>query len=444
MLGFVYISAVLSDVHYFDHKPMKLSRSFPSFFFLYLCLFSTQLFSQTTTAITANDLRLRMNILASDSLAGRRSGEPGAEKAARYIASEFKRIGLKPLDSARKYFQAYDFSEHMMDSTKKERTKAVNVIGFLPGNDKKLKDEVVIIGAHYDHLGMGGMNALDTVKAIHYGADDNASGTTGVLELAEYYAKHQKELKRSLLFISFSGEEEGLFGSIYYAKNPYIPLEKTQAMINMDMIGRLKDSILIVEGIGTSPYWKTLMDSLKHDNFVMRYKPDGVGPSDHSSFYRKNIPVLFYFTGLHKDYHKATDTKDKINYIGEVEVLDLVRKSIDAIQSKPDRIAFTLVPEDTTKKVGTFKVYVGGVPDYGYDGEGLKISDITAGSPADKAGLKAEDIVIKFADIDIKNIYDYTGALGKFKPDDIVDFRVKRGKNVLTIPVKLGKRGEAH
>jgi hypothetical protein len=385
-----------------------------------------------------------MDILASDSLAGRRTGELGCEKAARYIATEFKRIGLAPLDSEKSYFQYYDFSEHTFDSTKTERTKAVNVIGYLLGNDQNLRDEVVIIGAHYDHLGMGGMNALDSVKAIHYGADDNASGTIGVLELAEYYVKHRSSLRRSLLFITFSGEEEGLFGSIHYTKNPYIPIEKTQAMINMDMIGRLKDSILIVEGFGSSPYWKPLMDSLKHENFVMRYKPDGVGPSDHSSFYRKNIPVLFYFTGLHKDYHKATDTKDKINYEGEVEVLDLVRRSIDAIQSKPDRIAFSLVPEDTTKKVGTFKVYVGGVPDYGYDGEGLKISDITPGSPAAKAGLKAEDIVIKFADIEIKNIYDYTGALGKFKPDDVVDFKVRRGKEILTIAVTLGKRSGAH
>ena len=401
-------------------------------------------FCQTSPQITASDLRLRMNILASDSLAGRRTGEPGCEKAARYIASEFKRIGLQTFDSAKHYFQYYSFSERMFDSTKKWKTVGANVIGFLRGNDKKLKDEAVIVGAHYDHLGMGGLFALDTVKAIHYGADDNASGTVGLLELAEYYSKHRKSLKRSLLFIAFSGEEEGLFGSKDYTISPLLPLAKTQAMINMDMVGRLKDSILIIEGMGSSPYWKQLMDSLKHENFAMRYKPDGVGPSDHSSFYRKNIPVLFYFTGLHKDYHKATDTKDKINYEGEVQVLDLVRRSIDAIQSKPDRITFTLVPEDTTKKVGVFKVYVGGVPDYGYDGIGLKISDITPGSPADKAGLKAEDIVIKFADIDIKNIYDYTGALGKFKPDDVVDFKVKRGKEIITIAVKLGSRSSMH
>ena len=419
---------------------------FPILFYciLMLCLTSSLIYSQTSPAITAKDLRLRMNILASDSLAGRRTGEPGCEMAARYIALQFKKMGLVPLDSQKSYFQNYDFSEKTFDSTKTEKTRGANVIGYIRSSDKKMRDEVVIIGAHYDHLGMGGRNALDTVKALHYGADDNASGTVGLLELAEYYSKNRKSLKRSLLFISFSGEEEGLFGSIHYTKNPLLPLEKTQAMINMDMIGRLKDSILIVEGMGSSPYWKQLMDSLKHPNFTMRYKPDGVGPSDHSSFYRKNTPILFYFTGLHKDYHKATDTKDKINYEGEADVLDLVRRSIDAIQSKPERIAFTLVPEDTTKKAGTFKVYVGGVPDYGYDGEGLKISDITPGSPADKAGLKAEDIVIKFADKEIKNIYDYTAALGKYKPDDVVDFRVRRGKEVITLTVKLGKRTEVH
>ncbi|MEI8135427.1 MAG: M28 family peptidase [bacterium] len=400
--------------------------------------------SQTTPSISAKDLRVRMDILASDSMAGRRTGETGCDKAARYIAGEFRRMGLLTIDSLKNYTLPYSFSEHMFDSTKKELTKAVDVVGFIKGSDPKLKDETVIIGAHYDHLGIGGHNALDTIKAIHYGADDNASGTVGLLELAEYYAAHKSNLKRSLLFIAFSGEEEGLFGSIAYAKSPILPLEKTQAMINMDMIGRLKDSILIVEGFGSSPYWKELMDTLKHDNFSMRYKPDGVGPSDHSSFYRKNIPVLFFFTGLHKDYHKATDTKDKINYEGEVVVLDLVRRSIDAIESKNGRIPFTVVPVDTTKKASGFKVYVGGVPDYGYDGEGLRISDVTAGSPADKAGLKAEDIVLKFADIQIKNIYDYTAALGKYKPDDLVDFVVKRGKESITIPVRLGRKTENH
>jgi hypothetical protein len=408
-----------------------------------LLIFSTGI-AQTAPEMTAKDIRWRLSILASDSLDGRRSGTPGCEKAALFIAKEFKRFGLKPLDPAKNYLQSFEFSERMMDSTKKEKTKSANVIAFLPGNDKTMKGEVVIIGAHYDHLGHGGKNALDSSTAIHYGADDNASGTAGMLELAEYYAKNRKSLKRSILFIAFSGEEEGLFGSIEYTKNPYLPLDKTQAMINMDMMGRLKDSILIVEGFGSSPYWKELFGKLDTSKFHMRFKPDGVGPSDHSSFYRKNIPVLFYFTGLHKDYHKATDTRYKINYEGEARVLQLVKASIDDIQSKKDRIPFSIVPVDTTKKATGFTAYVGGVPDYGFDGEGLKISDITPGSPAEKAGLKADDIVIKFGGKEIKNIYDYTGELSKRKPGDTVEFIVKRAGKDITVTLTLGSRSQMH
>ncbi len=397
-------------------------------------------FAQTTLEITVSDLRHRLEILASDSLEGRRSGTIGCEKAANYIAQEFKRIGLTPLDSAKSYLQHFEFSERAIDTTKKEKTKTANVIGFLEGSHPLLRDEVVIIGGHYDHLGYGGHNALDTSKAIHYGADDNASGTAGIIELAEYFTSNRSSLKRSLLFMAYSGEEEGLHGSIYYTKNPYLPLEKTQAMINMDMIGRMKDSILIVEGMGSSPYWKELFSSLDTQYFKMRYKPDGVGPSDHSPFYRKNIPVLFYFTGLHKDYHKASDTKDKVNYEGMNDALKLIRSSIESIQAKTDTIPFSLVPIDTTKKSMSFSVYVGGTPDYGYDGEGLKITDITPNSPAERAGLKPEDIVIKFGDKVIKNIYDYTAQLSKYKVGDVVDFIVKRaGKDVL-LPVTLGTR----
>ncbi|HEY6171940.1 MAG TPA: M28 family peptidase [Candidatus Kapabacteria bacterium] len=401
-------------------------------------------FAQTTSEITVSDLKHRLDILASDSLEGRRSGTIGCEKAANYIAKEFKRIGLEPLDSAKTFLQHFEFSERAIDTTKKEKTKTANVIGFLQGNDKDLKDEVVIVGGHYDHLGFGGHNALDTSKAIHYGADDNASGTAGIIELAEYFTKNRSSLKRSLLFMAYSGEEEGLHGSIYYTKNPYLPLEKTQTMINMDMIGRMKDSILIVEGMGSSPYWKELFSSLDTQYFKMRYKPDGVGPSDHSPFYRKNIPVLFYFTGIHKDYHKASDTKDKVNYEGMNDALKLIRSSIEKIQAKADTIPFSLVPVDTTKKVSSFSVYVGGTPDYGYDGVGLKISDIAPNSPAQKAGLQAEDIVIKFGPVEIKNIYDYTGQMSKYKPGDVVDFVVKRAGKDIVIPVTLSTRSGAH
>lgn len=409
-------------------------------FLLIVLLSSLSAIAQTTSEITESDLKIRIDILASDSLEGRRSGTIGCEKAASYIASEFKRIGLLPLDSANSYLQHFEFSERAIDTTKKEKTKTANVIGFLEGNDTDLKDEVVIIGGHYDHLGWGGKHALDSVKAIHYGADDNASGTAGIIELAEYFAKNRSSLKRSLLFMAYSGEEEGLHGSIYYTKNPYLPLEKTQAMINMDMIGRMKDSILIVEGMGSSPYWKELFATLDTQYFKMRYKPDGVGPSDHSPFYRKNIPVLFYFTGLHKDYHKASDTKDKINFEGMSDALSLVRECITRIQEKNDTIPYTLVPIDTTKKATSFSVYVGGIPDYGYDGEGLKISDVTPNSPAARAGMKPEDIIVKFGDKAIKNIYDYTGQLSKSKVGDVVDFVVKRAGTDIVLSVTLGTR----
>ncbi len=413
---------------------------------LLLCLPAISIAQKTTTEITVADLKTRLNILTSDEFAGRRTGEVGMEKAARYISKEFKRIGLQVVDPSQTYYQRYEFSERQFDSTKTTPTKGINVIGFLKGNNRALSHEVVIIGAHFDHLGMGGRNALDTVKAFHRGADDNASGTAGVLELAEYFVKHRSDLKRSILFITFSGEEEGLFGSQHYVKAPLISFEHTQAMINMDMVGRLKDSILIIEGMGTSPSWDSIFKPITKQKkpFVIRYKQDGEGPSDHASFYRKHLPVLFFFTGLHKDYHRASDTKDKLDYTGEANILKLVAEVVKHTANTATKLPFTIVPIDTTKKSTSFKVYVGGVPDYGYDGVGLKISDVTPGSPAAKAGLLGEDIILKFGDMDIKNIYDYTNALSNHKPGDKVTAMVKRGKDTISVAIELGSRAGMH
>jgi len=423
---------------------MSCARAF------FLCvLFATLALANSLSAqppFKEQQLRKHLAVLASDSLEGRRSGEVGGRKAAAYIKQAFKKIGLIAIDSSKSYQQFFDFSEHALDTTKTGRTYTSNVIGFLKGTDPKLRDEIVVIGAHYDHLGFGGMHSLDTstTKRIHYGADDNASGTAAVIELANYFAK--KKTKRSLLFITFSGEEEGLFGSQYFTNNPLIPLNKVTAMINMDMIGRLsKDSVLIVEGMGTSPQFDSLMKALNSPKrFNLRLKPDGVGPSDHTSFYRKDIPVLFFFTGLHSDYHKSTDTRDKINYKGEKQIVEYIAKTVAALANNPKKPVFTKVPEDTTKKAASFKVYVGGVPDYGFDGTGVKISMITPNSPADKAGLKAEDIITKFGTFEIKNIYDYTNALSKHKPGDVVDVTVQRNGAALTLPVTLGSRSQGH
>jgi aminopeptidase YwaD len=413
---------------------------------------------KTTPAITAADIRERMNIIASDSLMGRRTGSEGAYKAARYISSEFSRIGLKAADGSTKpvaYQQFFEFSEHALDTSKHEQTHAMNVIGILPGSDPKLKNEYVVIGAHYDHLGMGGPFALDSVHAIHYGADDNGSGTTGLLEIAEHLAQSHAKHKRSVVFISFSGEEEGLFGSDYFANHPLFGLKNIQAMLNMDMIGRMNDSsTLIVQGLGTSPVFRRLVDSLNVGEeyghhlttpaLHLKYFQTGTGPSDHASFYKKDVPVLFFFTGFHEDYHRATDTKEKINAEGEARVAKYVENLLLDLANRPDKIPFTRPAGDTEQKAASFGVYVGGVPDYGYDGDGVAISEVRENSPAERAHLQKGDVIVGFDEMTIKTIYDYTNALAKHKPDDVVQFKIKRDGKEIIVPVTLGRRTTAH
>ena len=400
---------------------------------------------KTVWSINGIDIGERLSILASDSLAGRRTGDTGATKAAHYIASEFARLELSPIDSSHTFMQPFDFSEHAMDSTKHGLTHGMNIVGYIRGEDPALADQTVIIGAHYDHLGYGGPFALDKVHAIHYGADDNASGVVGLLEIAEHLSKERFTLKRSVLFIAFSGEEEGLFGSAYFTEHPLVSLKNVQAMVNMDMIGRLNDSnTLIVQGIGTSPTWKDLVTSLPESKPLhLKYFQTGTGPSDHAKFYAKDVPVLFLFTGFHDDYHKATDTRDKINLAGEEKVAVFAEAVVKSLANRPDKIAFTRPVGDTEQKAASFGVYVGGVPDYGYDGDGLRISEIRENSPAQLAKLQKGDIVIQFDEMTIKNIYDYTNALAKHHPGDLVKFKVKRGDGVVEVPVVLGKRAAA-
>jgi aminopeptidase YwaD len=435
------------------HNPMPSIRHIVRPFFLTVlglgCLLpnfaNAQSSVKTKPGITAQDLTERLAILASDSLEGRLSGERGAEMAARYIASEFKRLGLQTLDTDG-YLQHFAFAQRL-DTSTVVHFKSTNVVGFLPGSDPTLKNEVVVVGAHYDHLGFGGPYALDPkVHAIHYGADDNASGTAGVLELAEFFSAHPRMLRRSTVFILFSGEEEGLFGSKHYTDNPLIPLNRTRAMINMDMIGRMQaDSGLIVEGIGSTPVWRSFMTNLNTPKlFNLHLKEEGLGPSDHLNFYTNKIPVLFFFTGYHPDYHRSTDTKEKINYPGEVKVLELVSRVLVETSNSTDPLPFTQAKEDTTKKAKSWRVWVGGVPDYGYEGEGVRISFITEHSPAEKAGLKKDDVIVGFAGQKIKNIYDYTDALSKHKPEEVVQVEITRGKVNLIIPLTLGSRSESH
>jgi len=339
--------------------------------------------------------------------------------------------------------------QHISISTEvlKVQKNGTNVLGFLEGFDPQLRKEIVIIGAHYDHLGMGGSGSgslsPDTL-AVHNGADDNASGTAGLLELAELLASRKSELRRSLLFIAFSGEERGLLGSAHYVKNPLLPLDQSVAMLNMDMIGRLNKNKLIVYGIGTSPGFELLVTSHNVDStFDLRIVKDGFGPSDHSSFYGSGLPVFHFFTDLHSDYHKPSDDWDKINYDGMTEVLNFVASialELNRADDRPPYVRVEMPRQPAASGQGRVRSYTGTIPDFGEQVEGMKLSGVTDGSPAARAGLQAGDVIVKFGTIEIKNLYDYTFALGEYKPGDEVDVVVKRGTETKIFRLTIGRR----
>lgn len=329
-----------------------------------------------------------------------------------------------------------------------EPLKAItdNVAGIIEGSDPVLKNEVIVIGAHMDHLGYGVYGSLysGSDKQIHNGADDNASGVAGLLEIAQKITSGDiRKLKRSILFIAFAAEEAGLLGSAYFTKSKEFENLNIIAMLNMDMIGRLSDNKLIIYGTGTSSIWNSLIDSLNNPyNFSITKTPDGFGPSDHSSFYAKNIPVLHFFTGTHKDYHSPTDDIDFINAEGEVKVADYVYDiavALDEVSVKPDFVK-VVTNNDEKRSMGNIKVYVGTIPDYSSTAEGMKLAGVKEGSPAEKGGLKAEDIIIKFGSKDVKNIYDYMYAMGEFKPGEEAEVTVLRNNEKVVLKITLSSR----
>jgi len=304
---------------------------------------------------------------------------------------------------------------------------AYNVVGVIEGNDPKLKREYIVIGAHYDHLGHGGESSLAPNSSdIHHGADDNASGTAGLLELARIFSAQRGQLRRSVIFIAFSAEESGLIGSNAYVNTPAAPLADTVAMLNLDMVGRLRGNKLMVGGIGTSPEFRNLVESLKN-GFTLQLSEDGFGPSDHSSFYAKRVPVLFFYSGSHEDYHKPSDTADKINYEGQAKIVGFVAEIARAIDRGDARPAYALARSQSSGRSTGFRVYLGTVPNYAESNDGMLLDAVREDSPASKAGLKAGDKIVKLAGRDIKSVYDYTYALGEMKPDQEYEVEVARG-----------------
>jgi aminopeptidase YwaD len=310
---------------------------------------------------------------------------------------------------------------------KKEKT-GHNVLGYIDNNAK----QTVVIGAHYDHLGYGEEGSLYRgERAIHNGADDNASGTAGLIELARIL-KASSYKSNNYLFIAFSGEEMGLLGSNHLVKHFPMPVEQVNYMLNMDMIGRLKpsDPVLIINGAGTSPEWNSAISSIVIDGVKPKTTESGVGPSDHTSFYLKDIPVLHFFSGTHDDYHKPSDDEHKINYAGQQKIMEFMLQIIAKLDSKGE-IAFTKTNDSANEDAPRFKVTLGVVPDYGFDGEGMRIDGVSDGKPAQKAGLKAGDIVMQIGDHKVVDMMSYMKALGKFAKGDKTTVKVKRGDQLL-------------
>ncbi len=327
------------------------------------------------------------------------------------------------------------------------REKTANVIGYLKGTDPTLKDEVIVVGAHMDHLGYGGPGSgslSPDAHEIHNGADDNASGSAALLELEQAFAGEQKSLKRTFVFVAFSGEEVGTLGSSHYVNHPIFPLEKTIAMVNMDMVGRLEGKTLTVYGTGTSPHWNELLAIYNKDSvFTLKLIPDGIGPSDHTQFYSKDIPVLFFFTGSHNDYHKPSDDWEKVNYPGEEKITRYIYNIVKTLDGDAVRPAFTRTASTSMGAGGDsrgFNVTLGVVPDYGEGKDGMKIGSIRSGGPAEKAGLKAGDLIVMMAGKKILNIYDYMGVLGDLKAGDEAEIEVVRDGKSMKVKALMEKR----
>ena len=324
-----------------------------------------------------------------------------------------------------------------VDVGDKKRT-AHNVVGYIDNGAAN----TIVLGAHFDHLGYGedGNSMLRTgEKLIHNGADDNASGIAALIELARML-RGNKIKNSNYLFIAFSGEELGLHGSKYFVENPTIDLKNVNYMINMDMVGRLNDSTktLTIGGYGTSPQWATFIPvNDRKSPFVIKIDSSGTGPSDHTSFYLKDIPVLFFFTGLHTDYHKPTDDFDRINYMGELRIINFINSIIIATSQQNQKLAFTKTRETQTGTSTRFSVSLGVMPDYTFPGSGVRIDGVSDGRPAQKAGMKAGDIIVQLGDYNVSSLENYMQALGKFKKGDSTKVKFKRGNEIIEALVQF-------
>ncbi len=391
--------------------------------------------AQAPDLLDIQDIRVDVGYLASDELEGRATGSDGEKLAGDYIASRFESLGLSPQGTDGGWFQPFTFKfRPNPHDTTGIRTSGQNVIGMLDRDGA----HTVVVGAHFDHLGWGGSGSRSPDDSlIHNGADDNASGVAALLEIAKQL--DASAISQNVLFIAFSGEEQGLIGSKYFASNPTIDLATDlNYMINLDMVGRLKENrSLIVGGAGTSPSWIPLLEELGGSTFNLKFDSSGIGPSDHASFYLKDRPVLHLFTGQHREYHKPSDDSHLINYEGIREIASFVVAIIERTD-EGEPLAFAKTRDVSRgRQAARFKVSLGVMPDYGWDGQGLRVDAVLDDRPGSRAGLEDGDVIIRIGDSDVTDIYTYMEALGKLEPGAQTTVVVKRGDEELEKPIRF-------
>lgn len=380
--------------------------------------------------------------LADDALQGRMAGTPSERCAGDYISAQFRRFGLRPAGDGGTYFQALPLASainpHAPGGTGR------NVVGMIRGADPALRDEAIVIGAHYDHLGHGGQFSMATGdSSVHNGADDNASGTAVLIDLARRLSTGPRPA-RTIVFVAFTGEEEGLLGSAFYANHPAIPLERTRAMLNMDMVGRLGAGPLIVYGVDTADEWKAMVDGAAAAAGVqVRGGGDGFGASDQTSFYAKGIPVLHFFTNVHADYHRPSDDWEKIDAPGMTKVAAVVERVARDVAARPGAMTVrrAAAPVQAVSASPGYGAYLGSIPDFTPVPDGVKLSGVRADSPAEKAGIRAGDIIVKLGGMDVHDLQGMTDALRAHKPGDVVQIDILRDGQRSTVTATLGTRG---
>lgn len=382
------------------------------------------------------DLRVDIIYLASDYLEGRETGTRGEELAAQYIATRMDALGLVPAGPGGSWFQSFEAGVRAHPHAQEtEKRPAKNVLGYLDRG----AENTVVIGAHYDHLGHGSFGSRYTGEpAIHNGADDNASGVAVMLAMARMLSFLPDYNSNNYLFIAFSAEEMGLHGSKYFLANSSINVEKINYMLNFDMVGRLsEDKVLVVNGAGTSPSWKPAFESVANNPLKIKTHDSGIGASDHSSFYLAGIPAIHFFTGQNSDYHTPTDDSHLINYDGAYEIS---RFAISLIQSlnPSGKLEYTKTKDEQEgRQAARFKVSLGIMPDYVFEGVGLRIDGVQDDRPGAKAGLQSGDILLGIGDHKIENIYDYMEGLSMFESGERSKLHVLRKDVELWLDVEF-------